>query len=178
MLPAAGGLQCTGTQLLPARKQSLLWLPFVSMEGSSGQGSWRGVDLGRNLVWFSPAGAPVWSHALTCPLQPWWGQDRKNHLPFEDLEAVRRRLAGEGCSFVSERNGGQAPLQRGWGEVRMHGGSFVPSLSCIQPSGDSDLVGLNAVSAPACIEATSESTIQPVKVPGRGPESKVAWGSS
>lgn len=103
---------------------------------------------------------------------------QENHLPFEDFEAVRRRLAGEGGSFVSERNGGQAPLQRGWREVLMHGGSFVPSLSCIEPSGNSDLVGLNAVSAPACIEATSESNTQPVEVPGRGPESKVAWGSS
>lgn len=51
-------------------------LPFVSMEGSSEQGSWRGLDLGRNLVW-APKGVPIRSHAVTYPLQLWWGQDRK-----------------------------------------------------------------------------------------------------
>lgn len=46
------------------------------MEGSSEQGSWRGLDLGRNLVW-APKGVPIRSHAVTYPLQLWWGQDRK-----------------------------------------------------------------------------------------------------
>lgn len=101
------------------------------------------------------------------------GAGQENHLPFEDLEAIRRRLAGEGSSFVSERNGAKR-VERGAGAWS----SLVPSLSCIQPSGNSDLVALSAVSAPACIEATSESNTQPVKVPGRGPESRVAWSSS
>lgn len=57
-------------------RNSHFQLPFVSMEGSSEQGSWRGLDLGRNLVW-APEGALVWSRAVTCPLQLWWGQDRK-----------------------------------------------------------------------------------------------------
>lgn len=140
--------------LLKSKQSSLFktvtFMTFDSMEGSSGEGSRRGLDLGRNLVWFPPAGAPVWSHVVTCPLQPWWEQDRK--ITFH----VRTKGPSEG-----DWGGGLLCLGEKWTsdpsakwvERGARARRYV-CLSCREPSGSSELVGLSAVSAPACTEAT------------------------